>query len=213
MDYIKSYNNIIISAKHRSLPKGGDIVLERHHILPKSCGGNNRKDNLVNLTLREHYISHLLLERIYRETEHHKKMLRAVFMMGCYGNKNSRLYKSAKEAHIKNLRTQTISEEQKKSISDANKGNKSRTGHKNSSEHNRILRESSIGRIPSKETRAIWSKQRKGKTPPNKGTTGGSYPNYPKIRKPRGPHSPESIEKMRLAKIEWHKKQGHNING
>ena len=134
-------------------------------------------------------------------------------MMGRHGNKNSRLYRSAKEEHIKNLRHQTISQGQKQAISNANKGNKSRTGYKNSLAHIEILKQSNIGRIPSAETRAIWSEQRKGRTPPNKGTTGSSYPNYPITRKPRGPHSPESIEKMRLAKIEWHRQQGHNING
>ena len=28
---------------------------ERHHIIPKSLGGNNSKDNIVRLTARQHF--------------------------------------------------------------------------------------------------------------------------------------------------------------
>jgi len=34
---------------------------ERHHILPRSMGGTNDPANLVDLTLREHLVAHLLL--------------------------------------------------------------------------------------------------------------------------------------------------------
>lgn len=37
---------------------------ERHHIIPKSLGGNNKKDNLVILTAKEHFICHLLLVKM-----------------------------------------------------------------------------------------------------------------------------------------------------
>ena len=52
------------------------------HIIPKSIGGSNKKDNLVLLTPREHYICHKLLIKIYKED--HKKyisMLRAFLML------------------------------------------------------------------------------------------------------------------------------------
>ena len=40
---------------------------EWHHIIPKCLGGSNCKDNLVLLTLREHFLAHWLLCKIYPE--------------------------------------------------------------------------------------------------------------------------------------------------
>ena len=37
---------------------------ERHHIIPKSMGGKDTKDNLVYVSLREHFILHKLLTRM-----------------------------------------------------------------------------------------------------------------------------------------------------
>jgi hypothetical protein len=52
------YNSIIANAKARTLV---DEYTERHHIIPKSLGGDNSKENLVKLTAREHFICHWLL--------------------------------------------------------------------------------------------------------------------------------------------------------
>ena len=54
-----------------------DCYVERHHIIPKSEGGTDESDNLVNLTAREHYIAHLLLAKIYNDY----KMIAAVLCM------------------------------------------------------------------------------------------------------------------------------------
>lgn len=51
------YYNIINRAKTRTLVG----YKERHHIVPKSLGGLDTKENLVNLTAKEHYICHGLL--------------------------------------------------------------------------------------------------------------------------------------------------------
>ena len=53
--YTKCYYSIIDRAKSRDLPK--EIYTERHHILPKSLGGANGKDNLVKLTAKEHRLA------------------------------------------------------------------------------------------------------------------------------------------------------------
>ncbi|WP_396189434.1 HNH endonuclease signature motif containing protein [Flavobacterium sp.] len=213
MNYQKVYNSIIDAAQLRNAKKGDLLILESHHIVPKSCGGSNKKENLVNLTLKEHYICHLLLERMYRGSEHHIKMLRAAFMMGRSSTKTSRTYQSVKEAHIKNLQNQTISTEQKLAISQANKGNKGRTGYKNSLEKIELLRQSRLGSKHSEETKANLSAMRKGIDPWNKGKSGYTIDSYPKNRKSRGKHSPETIEKMRLARKKWHEDKGHIING
>ena len=60
--YTKWYYNIIQNATLR-LPQ---IVIytERHHIIPKSLDGSNNKNNLVNLTAREHFLCHWLLTKM-----------------------------------------------------------------------------------------------------------------------------------------------------
>jgi hypothetical protein len=60
--YSKYYFNIIDSAKSRVL--SSDTYTERHHILPKSLGGNDSSANIIKLTAREHFICHWLLTKI-----------------------------------------------------------------------------------------------------------------------------------------------------
>ena len=55
--YTRWYMKIVGRATKRTL-KG---YSEKHHIIPKSLGGSNTKDNLVSLTAREHFICHWLL--------------------------------------------------------------------------------------------------------------------------------------------------------
>ena len=73
--YTTIYYNIVNRAKSRILSP--DIYTEKHHIIPKSLGGDNSKDNLVSLTAKEHYICHLLLTRMCISKRHHTKMLYA----------------------------------------------------------------------------------------------------------------------------------------
>lgn len=62
LNYQNIYNQLIESAKKRKKP---DSYCEIHHIIPKSLGGSNDKNNLVSLTAREHFIAHRLLCKIY----------------------------------------------------------------------------------------------------------------------------------------------------
>ena len=61
MDYLNLYNNLC-SKKHID----DDNYYEWHHIIPRCMGGSDDKSNLVKLTLREHYIAHMLLYKIYK---------------------------------------------------------------------------------------------------------------------------------------------------
>ena len=96
MNYQEIYNKIVKNRLENPL----DTYTERHHILPKSLGGNNKKTNLVKLSAREHYICHLLLTKIYNTGNEHKKMIYAFLMMCNAKSKtqkrnyeyNSRLY-------------------------------------------------------------------------------------------------------------------------
>lgn len=63
MDYQKIYNDIINNAKNRNI--NSHQYFEMHHIIPKCIGGKNDNGNLVQLTLREHFICHALLVKIY----------------------------------------------------------------------------------------------------------------------------------------------------
>lgn len=55
--YSKLYYTITSNAKQR-ITEG---YTERHHIIPQSLGGSDDKENLVDLTAREHFICHWLL--------------------------------------------------------------------------------------------------------------------------------------------------------
>lgn len=51
MDYNKIYEQLIEKRKINPVTEG---YKENHHILPRSMGGDNSKENLVYLTGREH---------------------------------------------------------------------------------------------------------------------------------------------------------------
>jgi hypothetical protein len=76
--YTTWYNNIIKHAQARILSE--NVYSEKHHIIPKSMGGSNAKDNLVRLTAREHFICHWLLTKMtVGELKH--KMIYAAWSM------------------------------------------------------------------------------------------------------------------------------------
>lgn len=77
--YTKCYYNIIDRAKSRDLSK--ETYTEKHHIIPKSLGGLNNKDNLVKLTAKEHRLAHILLPRMTIDPLHTKSMWYALWMM------------------------------------------------------------------------------------------------------------------------------------
>lgn len=56
------------------------ISLEKHHILPRSLGGEGTDENLVSLTPREHFLCHLLLTKML-EGEAKAKMTYALMLM------------------------------------------------------------------------------------------------------------------------------------
>jgi hypothetical protein len=58
--YLNWYQAIISKASQRQLSG----YVEKHHILPRSLGGNDSLVNIVSLSAREHFICHLLLSKI-----------------------------------------------------------------------------------------------------------------------------------------------------
>ena len=75
--YKKHYDLLIEKSKNRSL--NGRI--EKHHILPKSLGGDDSPFNIARLTPREHFVAHLLLVK-FTQKEYRYKMVAALVRFG-----------------------------------------------------------------------------------------------------------------------------------
>ena len=95
--YHKKYYQIIDRACQRTLPD--HVKFEIHHILPRSLGGSDNKDNLAKLTLKEHWICHRLLVKFLDDPISLRKMFNALFMMAVkdYRTINGRIYQHIKE--------------------------------------------------------------------------------------------------------------------
>lgn len=92
--YTNWYYAIIDAATDRI----NDSYTESHHIIPKSLGGSNKKENLVRLTAREHYICHLLLARMVEGTNKTKMVYALWILSNRTSTKNSRLYETTRES-------------------------------------------------------------------------------------------------------------------
>lgn len=125
--YTNYYYNIINNATQNT-----DVYGEEHHIIPKSLGGSNKRENLVRLTAREHFICHWLL--IYMVDSKLKyKMQFAFFKMFSESDNQkryapSRHYEKAKLHNLEAIRFRKttkgykMSDEAKEKMSKAKKG-------------------------------------------------------------------------------------------
>ena len=144
MNYQKIYQNII-NNRQQNLPSG---YTEKHHIVPKCLGGTNKKENLVKLTAREHFIAHQLLVKIFPKEY---GLIYAAFRMS-----NFKKYGSKKYAWLRELHSINLSERQK--------GEKNHFyGQHHSLESIQKMSESKKGKIFSAETRKKMSERQKGK--------------------------------------------------
>jgi hypothetical protein len=103
--YTTWYNSLIQKAKNRTI----NGYTENHHIIPASLGGTNDKDNLVQLTAREHFTCHLLLTKMTTGNDFYK-MSYALHMLSNANNigegryiPNSRLYEYSKRLYMQAL--------------------------------------------------------------------------------------------------------------
>jgi len=121
--YTKWYFQIIANAKLRK-----DLIkFERHHIIPKSLGGNNKNDNLVRLTPREHFVCHRLLTKMAIEPGNRRSLHYAFWRMisqTTHPNQDRDYIITSKIFEISrlNLKGKPHSEERKQNISKAKKG-------------------------------------------------------------------------------------------
>jgi len=71
-EFYTEYQKLILN----NIETGGEV----HHIKPRSLGGTNDKDNLVRLSLQDHYKAHLLLA-MFTKSGDKDKMLWALWRM------------------------------------------------------------------------------------------------------------------------------------
>ena len=64
MNYQKLYDSLMEKAKVRNWSKNtAPVLVEMHHIIPRSAGGLDEKHNIVALTIREHVLAHFILAK------------------------------------------------------------------------------------------------------------------------------------------------------
>jgi hypothetical protein len=142
MNYQKIYQQIVERAQTKCRSKS-DQYYERHHILPRSLGGNNKKENLVFLTAREHFLCHVLLVKTHRgNRNNYKKMLHALMLMKGSNSQqrryiNSKLYESLKKEYSV-LRSEACKGKQL-SIEHKQKISASLRGHETSAETRQLI--------------------------------------------------------------------------
>src|SRR5574344_369886 len=108
MTYKEFIDNILNTRGRFAIPK--NEYKERHHIIPKCMGGNNEKDNLIDLYAREHFIAHKLLAL---ENPKHFGLVDAWWRMVNGGNNqyyNSPICTPEEYEEVKVLRSVSLSE-------------------------------------------------------------------------------------------------------
>lgn len=150
MNYKKQYDFLIAKRKAQSLSKT-ECYCERHHIVPKALGGKNASANLINLTAREHFIAHRLLEKItleeYGETSReHQAMAQALWFMMHKGDHSSAKITSGSYAAIRKTYSKSISGSNNRQYMKRGKLSKL-FGRKHKNSSNASNRESHLGRI------------------------------------------------------------------
>jgi hypothetical protein len=127
----------------------GEEYHERHHIVPRSVGGSDDEDNLIDLYAREHYEAHKLL---HEENPENEKLAFAWWMMSTKSyNTEGRYELTAEEYELAKI---ALSEAQSKAKKEqfVNKEN-----------------HPMFGKTQSEESRKKMSNAKKGKPSPKKG--------------------------------------------
>lgn len=119
MNYQLIYDQLINRAKNENRKKDCGIYFEKHHIIPKCIGGDNKLNNLVLLTAREHFIAHKLLYNIYPDDD---RIYYALWRMSNPGKSknqnrcyiiNSKEYERYRNLFIEKIRSQKLGKNRK----------------------------------------------------------------------------------------------------
>jgi len=225
--YKRWYDNIIKNAKSQSRILD---YYEKHHIIPKSLGGDDSENNLVNLTAREHFICHFLLTKFTTGQDYYK------MVYACKGMNRSRKYQKryinsklyeiikteAAKIQSKKFKGKPLSKDHKSKISKSGKG---RVNSIETIEKRRLANTGKKRTAEQKEKMRIAQLNRKKKTPEEKAAISAKASEKLKGRKlgskseetkkklsvankgrSFGPKSEETKQKMRKPKSESHRK-------
>jgi NUMOD3 motif len=203
--YSKTYFAITSNAKQR-ITEG---YTELHHIIPQSMGGSNDKENLVELTAREHFVCHWLLIKM-TEGKDRSKMLYALNGMKAenryqqrYNTKiTARVYETYRIEHAENHsktmkgrpasnKGRPMSDEQKQLLREKAKAN-----HANGKVYSKESQEKRIAKVLGQkrtdETKRLMSLSSKGK--------------------PKGPMSEEQKQARSITMTGQRKTKSHATN-
>ena len=199
--YSKLYYKITSNAKQR-ITEG---YTERHHIVPQSLGGSDDKENLVELTAREHFICHWLLIKM-TEGDDRGKMLYALQGMKAE-NKFQNRYHTKITARVYEKYRVEHAENHSKRMKGRKAWNK---GIPQTEEHREKNRQAALQRPPkSQETIAKWKESRAG----YKDSEETKLKKSLALKgKPKGPMSEEEKLKRSITMTGQKKKQGHGAN-
>jgi len=79
----KEYLDFIEECKNKNYE---NVITQKHHIIPKHMGGNNSNDNLIELSLDDHYIAHILLSECYGGKYKRENLASAIMVKGYIDN-------------------------------------------------------------------------------------------------------------------------------
>ena len=177
--YTRWYEQIIKQSKEKNLSvskrhaKNYEGYTEVHHIIPRSFGGTDNKENLIRFSAREHFICHWLLTKM-TSGEDRNKMLTAFVMMTGKGSKSARYeFKITSSRVFEQIRTdyakyvsakltgREISQETRKRISIANTG---KTHTEEWKQRMSLLNKGRPGPVHSAEAREKIGRRSRGKT-------------------------------------------------
>ncbi len=202
--YTKLYYQIITPTLNREL----NTYKELHHIIPRSLGGTDDKDNLTYLTAREHFICHWLLVKM-TEGQARSKMIYALQGMRAQNDSQqryetkitSRVYEHYRIEHAK------IHSETMKGKPAWNKGRKLEGAELE--EHRERTRNRKIDPIKQAEGQLKRIAKVTGQT---RTDDTKKLMSLAKKGKPKGPHSEEHRKAISEGGKGIKKKEGHGDN-
>ena len=199
--YTKLYYKITSNAKQRIT----DGYTELHHIIPQSMGGSNDKENLVDLTAREHFICHWLLIKM-TEGEDRSKMLYALNGMKAENRYQQRYHTKITARVYEKYRIEHAENHSKRM-----KGRKAwNKGIPQTEEHKEKNRQAALQRAPkSEETITKWKESRAGYTHSEETRQKQSLASK---GKPKGPMSEEQKQARSITMTGQKKTKSHATN-
>lgn len=196
--YTETYFNLISKYRVEKRDNLHAGRFECHHILPRSLGGTDDKDNLALLPARVHFICHRLLPKMVEGQARHKMLLAAWTMARCGERFNitSHVYETYR------LKAAAILKERNTGV---------KRGPQ-SIEHRRKLSEAAKKRYEDPEQRSLQSQRQKGKifTPDARAKMSEAKKNNPPKHIPsmKGKkHSDDTKKRMREA---WERRRNNS---